>query len=125
MITVDTETTGMDFWHGARPFFVTACRDDGEQLWWEWDVNPLTRKPVVPPGDLDEIRDLIGSGEELVLQNGKFDVTALETLMPNLKWPWDRHRDTLLAAHLLGSSAPKDLTSLGVTWLGVDIKSSV
>lgn len=123
MIAIDTETTGVDFHHGARPFFVTICEDDGTQRWWEWDVDPLTRASEVPMEDVDEIKaELIDV--DVVGQNIKFDVTALRTLSPWFgKWPWGRTDDTLLAGHLLASNQPHDLTSMVIQYLGRSIQS--
>jgi hypothetical protein len=137
MLALDTETTGVDFHHGARPFFVVTCDEEGEVKYWEWDVDPLTRTPIIPEGDVDEIGEYlfadgphgpIGAGEEaaLVLHNAKFDFAALRTI-----GLWDRYdvfevwkdvRCTLLSAHLLASNQPKNLTDLTLQWTGEDIE---
>ena len=114
-LAVDTETTGIDLYHGARPFFVTACDQDGNQTFWEWPVDPLTRVPRIPPGDVAEVQALLDSAEEVVCHNGKFDATALATI--GVDFPWAKAHDTLLASHLLSSNTPHDLTSLGVVYL--------
>lgn len=119
-IALDTETTGLDLYHRARPFLVTTCDPEGNQAYWEWDVDPLTRKPRVPPEDVREIRALLDSAEEVVCHNGKFDATALETI--GVEFPWHKAQDTLLASHLLSSNTPHDLTSLGVVYLDRSIK---
>ncbi len=122
IISLDTETTGKDFYHSARPFFVTICDEAGETSYWEWDVDPLTRKPSVPLGDLDEIQKEIDRADIVVLQNAKFDVTALSMLYGGrLRWDWSKVRDTLLAGHLLASNQPHDLTSMSMVYLGVNI----
>ena len=123
MISLDTETTGIDFASGARPFFVTIYRDDDTQTWWEWDVDPLTRMPRVPEQDVIDICAEIG-GNDLALQNSKFDVAALVTVMPNLAtcWPWNKTDDTLISGHLLASNQPHDLTSMSMHYLGIDIQ---
>lgn len=122
-VALDCETTGVDPYHGSRPFFVTTCDEDGNQTFWEWDVNPLTRMPVIPPGDLDELDGLIETADEIVMQNGKFDVTALRTIeMPRSPWPWEATQDTLIAGHLLASNQPHDLTTMALVYLGVNIK---
>lgn len=135
MTSLDTETTGVDFYHGAKPFLVTICHDDGRQQWWEWDVDPLTRMPTIPTIDLAEVQAVIeragrwGSFDDetaarhrLVLQNAKFDATALSTIIPGLKWPWAQTDDTLIAGHLLASNQPHDLTSMAMQYLGEDIQ---
>lgn len=129
MLSIDTETTGVDFRHSCKPFFVTMCDDTGKQTWWEWDVNPITRQPIIPADDLNDIGDeifgVVGDDEEgiheLILQNGKFDVTALSTVLPKFTWPWYRTQDTLIAAHLLDSSSKKSLDVLSDQYLKKDI----
>jgi hypothetical protein len=134
MIALDTETTGKDFHHGCKPFFVTICDENGDVSFWEWDVDPNTREPHIPPLDISQIRQELsivsgwgdGFDEEirerhaLVGQNTKFDAHALATIGVS-KWPWHMTHDTLMAGHLLASNRPHDLTSMGIQYLGVDI----
>lgn len=125
MIALDTETTGLDFWHGCRPFFVSTCYEDGTQKYWEWDVDPLTRIVQIPEDDIDEIQDLLDRVESnngvLVLQNPGFDVHALRTVGVT-RFPWGRVRDTLLAGHLLRSNGLHNLTDMVLEYLGEDIE---
>lgn len=126
MLSVDTETTGIDFRHGAKPFFVTVCAEDGEQQWWEWDVDPLTREPVVPEEDALEICDVVRQADAVVMQNSKFDVAALVDALGlgrlGLEWPWEETHDTLIAGHVLASNRPHDLTSMALQYLGQDVE---
>lgn len=122
MIGVDTETTGTDLWHGARPFMVSLSYPSGKIITWEWNVNPITRKPKYLVNDWKEIAKHI-NGKKLIFQNGKFDIQAM-TLADNygyIKWNYDLIHDTLLDSHIIASSAAHDLTSLSLEWLGVDI----
>ena len=120
IISLDTETTGVDLRHGCKPFFVSTCDDAGTVRCWEWDVDPYTRDVAVPDGGLDEIRDLLDRADLVVLHNTKFDAAALAAV--GIKdFPWGKVRDTLLGAHLLASNRPKDLTSLALQYLGEDI----
>lgn len=121
MVSLDTETTGVDLRHGARPFLVTTCNEEGEVWFWEWDVDPLTRRVTPPKEDLFEIETLI-SQNDLVLQNPKFDVTAIHSIGIDGDWPWDKTWDTLLAGHLLASNQPHDLTTMSLVYLGVNIQ---
>lgn len=119
MISLDTETTGLDFHHGAKPYLVTICDEDGNNSWWEWDVDPLTREPQIPEEDLDEIQTVIHAADQIVLQNPKFDVRALQTAFRGrLQWDWAKTRDTLIAGHLLASNAPHNLTTMVLVYLG-------
>lgn len=121
MISLDTETTGVDFHHGAKPFLVTTCDEQGDQRFWEWDVDPLTRQPDVQASDVEEIRELIAEADLLVLQNPKFDVTALATIGID-NFPWHKVRDTLMAGHLLSTNTPHNLTDLAIHYLGHNIE---
>lgn len=121
MIAIDTECTGKDLHHSSRPFFVTTANPDGSQLYWEWRVNPETREVDVPDEDIAEIDELLTSADEIVGQNIKFDATALNTLPHVNSFPWEKTHDTLLAAHLLASNRPKDLTTLAMIYLGRNI----
>lgn len=124
MISIDFESTGLDLHHAAQPFLLTTCDEDGNQRFWEWDVHHLTREPDIPDGDVEEIIQFLTDQDGYVFHNAKFDLTALAKICPDLvrNWPWDRTADTLIAAHLLASNRPKDLTSLAVMWLGLDIQ---
>lgn len=122
MISLDTETTGVDLRHGARPFLVTICGEDGEPTYWEWDVCPYTREVSMPSEDCDEIMEMILGADRIVLQNGKFDVTALRAAGFDFEWPWEKTEDTLIAGHLLASNQPHDLTTMALVYLRRNIK---
>jgi hypothetical protein len=119
-ISLDTETTGKDFAHGAMPFLVTTCSDSGLLRYWEWEVDPLTRRPNIPQADLANIAEYINAAELIYLHNSKFDAWALATV--GIKLPWPKVRDTLIAAHLLASNHSHTLTWCCVEYLGEDIE---
>ena len=123
-IAVDTETTGLDFRHGARPFYVNIAHEDGSVEFWEWEVDPLTRAVSVPKSDLAEIEERLRAADTVVFHNAKFDLAALTTVIPSLPewWDWEKTHDTLYLAHLLGSNLQKNLTALAVRYLGIDIE---
>lgn len=124
VIALDTECQGLDFRHGARPFYVNIAHEDGSVEFWEWDVDPFTRAVSVPKSDLVEIEDRLRAADTVVFHNAKFDLAALTTVIPSLPdwWDWEKTHDTLYLAHLLGSNLPKDLTALAVRYLGIDIE---
>lgn len=151
MISLDTETLGIDFEHGAKPYFVTICDEALNITFYEWPVDPLTRQPQVPASDYKQIWEQVSQADALVLQNAVFDVRALSTLSyladdgPRknmgtilgggyavsrmrgkggsvLDWPWEKTWDTLLAGHLLASNRPHDLTSMTFQYVGHSIK---
>jgi len=125
-VSVDTECTGLDTNHGARPFLVTTCNAELENTWWEWPVIPETRKVSCKPEDLDEIQRLLDCADEIVLQNAKFDYEMLCKLFADrgreFLWDWNKVHDTLIAGHLLASNSPHDLTSMVLQYLDVDVQ---
>lgn len=120
IISLDTETTGLDFAHGAAPFLVTWCEKDGNPQFCEWDVDPLTRQPVVLDEDVQHISELIDAAEIIYLHNSKFDWRALSVVGIDL--PWHKVRDTLIASHLLATNHGHKLEELCIVHLGEDIK---
>lgn len=125
-LSLDTETTGLDFHHGCRPFLVVTCEQETQEVTvWEWDVDPFTRAVLAPQEDLDQIKSYIDQADRLVLHNSKFDFQALRELGVSVPFGsnefWEKVEDTLPASHVLASNQPKDLTSLGVRWLNHDI----
>lgn len=122
-IGLDSETTGVDIHHGARPFLVTICDEEYNNTYWEWRVNPLTREVIVPKVDVEEIAHAILTADFVVLQNAKFDIGAMTPIMPaDFKWPYDKIHDTTYTAHLINSGEAKDLTSLALDYLEIDIQ---
>jgi len=100
--------------------------EEGENIYWEWDVDPMTRKVDVLRKDLLEIRDYIESADELILQNPKFDVGMLLYTFRDyglkLRWDWSKVRDTLMAGHLLRSNQAHDLTTMALVYLRVNVQ---
>ena len=121
-VAFDTETTGIDFHHGSKPFLVTFCNEQDENIYFEWSVDPLTRQPKVPKKDLKEVLSILKSAKTIVGQNLKFDVAGLQTIAPELELDWSKCHDTLIMAHLLDSNRPKDLTTLVMRYLKVDVQ---
>lgn len=122
IISLDTEVTGLDIFHGALPFYVTICNEEGQVTAWHWEVDPLTRDVLVPTEDIQEIRSRLEQADEIVGQNLKFDIHALSTIgitfTPRL---WSKIQDTLLAGHLLASNQPHNLTDMALYYLDINI----
>lgn len=125
ILTVDTETTGLDFWHGCRAFMLTAC--DGTHSWvWSGAVNPFDRSEVTwDQNDLDEIQRLLDSSSEIVIHNAKFDMRAMYHMGLNIDGWWHKVQDTVIAHHCLNSAdshALKDLAIKYLDWHNTDEK---
>tara|TARA_R100001086_G_scaffold248981_2_gene187289 strand:+ start:19616 stop:21556 length:1941 start_codon:yes stop_codon:yes gene_type:complete len=140
-IALDTETTGIDLFHGAKPFAVSTCDEKGITNFWEWEVDPTTRQPIIYQDDIEDLCDYI-DGSTLIFHNIKFDVRALRNIGINLefknispymtgKWnssPLEDHKaeatlegfeDTLLASHVCDSSEPHGLKYLAEEYIGI------
>jgi len=112
-IAIDTETTGIDFYHGSKPFLVSICFPDGSNMCWQWDVDMKTHQVNYVASELDEIRELIEAADEVVMHNAKFDIKALE--LAGLSWKdkwWNKTYDTMIASHLVYSLGSHDLYSV-------------
>lgn len=122
-IAIDTECTGVDAWHGAKPFFVSMYDGTGEPVFCHWRVDPNTREPLVVREDIQYIQSRIDHADTIIMQNGKFDIRMLTQV--GVQWRtehWDKHQDTLIAGHLLASSAPHDLTTMAMLYLRTNIQ---
>ena len=134
MMSLDTETTGRDLHHGAKPFIIISSDEEGKVTSWEWHVDPLTREPVIPEGDLDEVAGYLFGlrpivNHELVFQNAKFDFAVLDTInfwgqgiVPSAANVWPDVNDTIVAGHLLYSNRPHNLTDMVLEMVGQDIE---
>ncbi len=120
IISLDTETTGLDIAHGARPFLVTWCEKDSDPCFIEWDVDPLTRQPQVDPEDVAYIIEMLDATDTIYLHNSKFDWRALDSI--GIYLPWEKVRDTLVMSHLLATNGGHKLEELCYDYLGKDIK---
>lgn len=122
-VTIDTETTGKDLYHGAKPFFITTCNEEMQFTNFEWEVDPESREPIVDQTDLDRLEDIIANADKLVLQNSPYDVAALGTVRKRIadNWRWGDTYDTLQAGHLIGSNHRHDLYSMVAMWVGKDL----
>lgn len=100
-LAVDTETTGLNRWIGARPFALSAY--DGERSWWwEWTVDPETRVPIIPARDKREIRLLLASrSQPKVFFNAGFDILMLEAIGIRVQGPIEELSFKARAVHNL------------------------
>ena len=115
-LAVDTETTGTDFFHGCRPFLISAC--DGEtNYWFKGSVNCYTREVFWDDEVLEEVQQLIDSCSKLIFHNTQFDMRALESIGLDISKWWDKIEDTLVAAHALCSGDVHGLKDLAIKYL--------
>jgi DNA polymerase I-like protein with 3'-5' exonuclease and polymerase domains len=111
-IAIDCETTGISTFHGARPFAISGCNTVGQRWYWEWSVNPKTRKPLIPKNDQIKIQKLINSYDQIIFHNAKFDIFHLEAI--GIGVPWQKVHDTLPMSHVLDSKNSHELKDLAL-----------
>lgn len=80
-VAIDTETTGLDYWNKDYPFMV-ALYGDGVFEVHEWQIDPLTRKPLpIPCETLKRIRRF--TEDESIIKvffNAKYDILMLKKI---------------------------------------------
>lgn len=78
---VDTEGTGLNVWTGCRPFMVTVALEEGDEWCYTWDLDPFTRKPIVPRRDRKELNEFFRDDSYVKgFFNAKFDIFMLEAV---------------------------------------------
>lgn len=112
-LALDCETTGID---NPKVFLVCVYKPNFHKVFL-WIDNT--------EGD-EELLSLI-SQHRVIAHNIVFDYEALVLTLGKRKvdkvWNWDNVEDTLILAHAYNSCLPRDLTSLALLFLGVDISS--
>lgn len=123
MIAPDTETTGLDLYHGCAPYIVSFCNENQENTTFVWDVDPLTRQPLTCERDLDVIEELLDS-DDLVFLNATFDVKALGNARQAIadNWDWSKTEDIGFSGHILASNHRQDLTTMAMEYLSIDLR---
>lgn len=117
LLGVDTETTGLDTFHGCRPYLVTTCDDRGCQRTYQVPVDPKNRKIVWPESDISEIQRLLDSSDKLIFHNSKFDMKMMASIGLKVDHLWGKVEDTLFITHMLASQTAHDLTSVVKAYL--------
>lgn len=153
--SMDTEGTGLMLFHGDLPYMVCMRFSaplsqiepgygSGNQLTWEWEVDPKTRKVLYDHRDLLEIVYFLTRQDiTWYLHNAKYDTRAvvraiqllvreLEEFPPeefyeecttlkafNPEWYLDRSHDTALMAHAENNRGDHGLKSLGVKYCNI------
>ena len=117
ILAVDTETTGIDWAHGCRPFLITMC--DGRHNYdFSGTVNPYNRMEVVwNEGTLIQVQEMLDSAQVLVFHNAKFDLRMLACIGINLSNLWKKIEDTMLASHCLSSGESHALKYLAFKYM--------
>ncbi len=118
-IAIDTETTGLDFKRGVKPYAVSLCTDSGDTYYFHWKVDPRTRKVTPDPADVKKITRLLQSYDKIVMHNALFDVAALLTIGIDLRPRWNDIEDTMFASHALDSRESHELKPLAKKYVNI------
>lgn len=114
---VDTETTGGEFHLGCKPFGISIKYENGYEIWFEWEVDPRTREPIIPQEDLDQLEEELTNPEHvLVFHNALYDVAAIKSILPDIdcKDLLDRCEDSMVSHHVIHSAKSHRLKNIGV-----------
>jgi DNA polymerase I-like protein with 3'-5' exonuclease and polymerase domains len=115
ILAVDTETTGTDFFHGCKPFMITAC-DSKYNYVFEGRVDPYTREVTWEQDELNLFIELVNSASKIIFHNATFDIRALASIGVSPELFWHKLEDTLLASHCICSGDSHNLKDLAVKY---------
>lgn len=105
IIACDTETTGLNTWLGDQPFAFSFTNEKMESAYFEWDVNPYTRKVIVSKPELEVLRAFfLDESITKVFHHIKFDQRMLEAIGITIRGPI---HDTMYMMHILNNLEPK------------------
>jgi DNA polymerase I-like protein with 3'-5' exonuclease and polymerase domains len=120
VIAIDTETTGLQMWHGDQPFAVGFRDLKGNELYFEWEVDPWTRVVVPDPWELAIVKKICeAKGPIKVFHNAKFDIRMLEEAYGIfVRGPI---HDTMFMVHICNSQEPSfKLKDLALKYRDID-----
>lgn len=99
-LVFDVETTGLNPYKGDRPFAFAFMAMDGEQLYYRFEVDPMTRKVLYEdkPKEYAALKALFTSPNlEIIGHNIEFDLTMIEFAGMSFK---GKFWDTKILAHV-------------------------
>lgn len=121
MVAVDTETTGLSPWKGARPFAFSFCNPDGVTHYVEFPVDPFSREVryASNPEDYNAIKSYLqDEGVTKVFWNAKFDIRMCEYAEINVA---GKFHEGLFAAHVCHSDELTfGLKPMAKKYVGID-----
>src|SRR5690606_997115 len=95
MLSIDTETTGLNPWKGDQPFAVCFYWSDDKYEYFEGKVDVYTRAVTFPEIDMQRMQEILNTSEDKWFHNRKFDQRMLENIGLRVSGPVF---DTYLAA---------------------------
>lgn len=103
VMSFDCETTGLDLFHGCKPFLIVASDLFGSQENYSWwgRVNIRTREVTWDREILDEIQLYLDNAEVLVFHNSQFDLRCFEVIGLKIDHLWAKVEDTQVMSHII------------------------
>ncbi len=105
VVAFDTETTGLNAWHGDAPFAFAFCSEDGSVAYFEFEVDPMTRRPYYTERKLEKIKRILREARVVVMHHAKFDVRMMEVNC-GFGFQGIDIQDTMYMAHAANSQEP-------------------
>jgi len=118
VISIDTETTGLDPWAGNKPFAFSFANDRLETEYVEFVVDPFTREPRPNEAGLKLIKKILSCSAIKALHHEKFDRRHIKMSL-GLDITGDIH-DTMFMAHSCKSDDPRGLKWLAEEYFDID-----
>lgn len=118
----DTETTGLDPWHGCKPFIFAFCNDKGVTQSYTLDVDPFTRQPITDTSaaaaKIRYIGELLEQAKTIIMHNAKFDIRMMQLGYGiNISYQHGDIEDTMYMAHACRSNELVGLKQLAERYL--------
>lgn len=131
-VVVDIEGTGVELFHGCRPFLIGAMNQDQRRLRWKIPVGKDRRVWVNNPEIIhQEIREFADGADFVIHSSDGFDIRALSIVGINIlspensaneqDWEWDRVQNTHTASHVLDSEEAHGLKIQAEKYCGIPI----
>ncbi len=100
-VSLDTETSGVDYYGPSVPFMVSMCDEEGNTWVCQWPIDPFTRKVTPNQKDLAFIKKTLSfPGIECIMHNSKFDVRMMSKVGINIPNLCNAIHDTLFQARV-------------------------
>lgn len=94
VVAFDTEGTGLDVPHIDSPFAFSFCNEKLNTVYFEFDVDPFTRKPIPVKREVAWMRKILESKKiEKCAHNAPYDIRAMEACGIDVAEPY---HDTLI-----------------------------
>tara|TARA_R100000808_G_scaffold21634_1_gene46774 strand:+ start:11726 stop:13789 length:2064 start_codon:yes stop_codon:yes gene_type:complete len=124
-LATDTETTGLFWKHGCRPFLISNLSRKGWKV-FQGDVNG-NRHVSWNESQCSQQFELFEKAKRIIFHNALFDIHMLNELHKDIykrNWsiPWSKIEDTMLMSHLVNSKESHKLKDLALKYLYISDK---